>query len=88
MHSGTRRHFNTAVPRSTQPATSNGGCAIWPRASSPRRSSPSVGELELSDAICVSIAAQGCLPILELGLDYYRGWVGVIVYADEFIIRA
>lgn len=45
-----------------------------------------VGELELSDAICVSIAAQGCLPILELGLDYYRGWVGVIVYADEFII--
>jgi Mlc titration factor MtfA (ptsG expression regulator) len=44
------------------------------------------GGLELSDAICVSIAAQGCLPILELGLDYYRGWVGVIVYADEFII--
>ena len=44
------------------------------------------GELELSDAICVSIAAQGCLPILELGLDYYRGWIGVIVYADEFII--
>jgi Mlc titration factor MtfA (ptsG expression regulator) len=44
------------------------------------------GGLELSDAICVSIAAQGCLPILNLGLDYYRGWVGVIVYADEFII--
>ena len=44
------------------------------------------GGLALSDAICVSIAAQGCLPILNLGLDYYRGWVGVIVYADEFII--
>ena len=44
------------------------------------------GGLELSDAICVSIAAQGCLPILNLGLEYYRGWVGVIVYADEFII--
>ncbi|MEF8699990.1 MAG: M90 family metallopeptidase [Candidatus Accumulibacter sp. UW26] len=44
------------------------------------------GDFELTDAICVSIAAQGCLPILELGLDYYQGWVGVIVYADEFII--
>ncbi|HNC51342.1 MAG TPA: zinc-dependent peptidase [Accumulibacter sp.] len=44
------------------------------------------GGLTLSDEICVSIAAQGCLPILELGLDYYRGWVGVVVYADEFLI--
>lgn len=44
------------------------------------------GELTLSDEICVSIATQGCLPILELGLDYYRGWVGVVVYADEFLI--
>jgi Mlc titration factor MtfA (ptsG expression regulator) len=46
----------------------------------------SAGGLELSDAICVSIAAQGCLPILNLGLENYRGWVGIIVYADEFII--
>ncbi|WP_313952453.1 zinc-dependent peptidase, partial [Accumulibacter sp.] len=44
------------------------------------------GELQLSDEICVSIAAQGCLPILNLGLDYYRGWVGIVVYADEFVI--
>ena len=46
----------------------------------------SAGGLELSDAICVSIAAQGCLPILNLGLDYYRGWVGIVVYPDEFVI--
>ena len=44
------------------------------------------GDLELTDAMCVSIAAQGCLPILNLGLDYYRGWVGIIVYPDEFIV--
>lgn len=44
------------------------------------------GGLRLTDAMCASIAAQGCLPILNLGLDYYRGWVGVIVYPDEFII--
>ena len=46
----------------------------------------SAGGLELTDAMCVSIAAQGCLPILNLGLEHYRGWVGIIVYPDEFII--
>jgi Mlc titration factor MtfA (ptsG expression regulator) len=45
-----------------------------------------VAGLELNDAICVSIAVQGCLPILNLGLGHYGGWVGIIVYADEFII--
>lgn len=45
-----------------------------------------VGGLELSDEICVSIAAQGCLPILELGLAAYRDWVGIVVYPDEFVV--
>ena len=44
------------------------------------------GELELSDAMCASIAVQGCLPILNLGLECYRDWVGIVVYADEFIV--
>ncbi len=46
----------------------------------------SAGGLELTDAVCVSIATQGCLPILNLGLESYRDWVGIIVYPDEFII--
>jgi hypothetical protein len=46
----------------------------------------SAGGLELTDAMCVSIAVQGCLPILKLGLESYRNWVGIIVYPDEFII--
>ena len=46
----------------------------------------SAGGLELTDAMCVSIAAQGCLPILKLGIDWYRDWVGIVVYPDEFII--
>jgi len=46
----------------------------------------SAGGLELSDAICVSIAAQACLPILNLGLENYRDWVGIVVYPDEFVI--
>jgi Mlc titration factor MtfA (ptsG expression regulator) len=44
------------------------------------------GGLELTDEICVSIAAQGCLPILKLGLAAYREWVGIVVYPDEFVV--
>jgi Mlc titration factor MtfA (ptsG expression regulator) len=32
------------------------------------------------------IALQACLPILNLGLDYYAGWVEVIVYPGEFVV--
>ena len=44
------------------------------------------GGLELNDEICVAIAAQGCLPVLELGLAAYRDWVGIVVYPDEFVV--
>jgi MtfA peptidase len=44
------------------------------------------GGLELDDEICVAIAAQGCLPILNLGLAAYGDWVGIIVYPDEFVV--
>jgi Mlc titration factor MtfA (ptsG expression regulator) len=47
----------------------------------------SAHELELTDAMIVAIAAQACLPVLNLSLDLYRGWLGVIVYPGEFIIR-
>jgi Mlc titration factor MtfA (ptsG expression regulator) len=43
--------------------------------------------LELTDEIRLSIAAQACLPILNLGLDTYHGWVGVIVYPGEFRVQ-
>ena len=44
------------------------------------------GGLELTDAMCASIAVQGCLPILNLGLGCYRDWIGIVVYPDEFVI--
>lgn len=44
------------------------------------------GGLVLSDDICVSIAAQGCLPVLNLGLSAYADWVGIVVYPDEFSV--
>jgi len=43
--------------------------------------------LELTDAMRVSIAAQACTPILELGLDWYRGWRGIVVYPGDFRVR-
>jgi hypothetical protein len=43
--------------------------------------------LQLSDEARLSIAAQACLPILNLGLDVYAGWVGVIVYPGEFRVH-
>ena len=42
---------------------------------------------EITDAIRVSIAAQACLPILELGLDWYSGWSGIVVYPGDFRVR-
>jgi len=43
--------------------------------------------LTLTDEVRLSIALQACLPILNLGLDVYNSWVGVIVYPGEFRVR-
>ena len=43
--------------------------------------------LEVTDAMRVSIAAQACLPILELGLDWYAGFTGVVVYPGDFRVQ-
>ena len=39
---------------------------------------------ELTDEVRLSIAVQACLPVLKLGLAFYRGWVGIVVYPGEF----
>ncbi|MCX5540229.1 zinc-dependent peptidase [Paraburkholderia sp. CNPSo 3076] len=44
-------------------------------------------DLELTDPMTVAIAAQASLPVLNLSLDLYKGWVGVVVYPGEFVIR-
>jgi Mlc titration factor MtfA (ptsG expression regulator) len=43
-------------------------------------------DLELTAAIQVHIAIQACLPILNLGLDWYRGWTSIVVYPNEFLV--
>jgi MtfA peptidase len=45
------------------------------------------GGLELTDEMLLGIAIQACMPILNFGLDYYNGWVEIIVYPDELVPR-
>jgi Mlc titration factor MtfA (ptsG expression regulator) len=42
-------------------------------------------EIGLDDEKRLTIALQACLPILNLGLEWYRGWYAVILYPDEFV---
>lgn len=41
--------------------------------------------LYISEEMRVQIAAQACLLILNLDLDYYDGWHEIIVYPDAFV---
>jgi len=41
----------------------------------------------LDDALRLSVAVQACLPILELGLDWYEGWTGIVIYPGDFRVR-
>jgi hypothetical protein len=43
--------------------------------------------IEVSDEMRVAIGAQACLPILELGLEWYAGWHGIVVYPGDFRVR-
>ena len=40
----------------------------------------------ITDHLLLSIALQACLPVLNIGLDAYADWVGIIVYPGDFVI--
>ena len=42
-------------------------------------------ELTVTHEMAVSIAAQAVLPILNLGLDLYDGFVGIVVHHDQVV---
>ncbi|APR05486.1 zinc-dependent peptidase [Thauera chlorobenzoica] len=42
--------------------------------------------LHLNDDILLSIALQACLLVLDIGLEAYAGWVGIVVYPGDFVI--
>lgn len=50
-----------------------------------RKSIEGAAGLSLTSAMRLTIALQACLPILNLGLDWYAGWTSVIVYPTGFI---
>jgi Mlc titration factor MtfA (ptsG expression regulator) len=43
--------------------------------------------LVVDDAMAVAIAAQACLPILNLGLSWFDGFVGIVVHADAVVAQ-
>ena len=46
-----------------------------------------VQEFQLTDAMCLIIAAQACLPALELGLGCLAGWTDIVVYPGPFRVN-
>jgi MtfA peptidase len=42
-------------------------------------------DLVVDDYMRVVVAAQACLPILNLGIDYYRGWYSIVLYPGGFV---
>ena len=43
--------------------------------------------LAVDDEMAVAIAAQACVPVLELGLDWYDGFIGIVVHADAVVAQ-
>jgi MtfA peptidase len=41
-------------------------------------------DLVLTEAMRVRIAIQACVPVLNLGLDWYRGWQTLVIYPGRF----
>lgn len=49
-----------------------------------RKTINGVQGLTVSTEMAVTIAALACLPILKLGIEYYEGWVEIVLYPDAF----
>ena len=45
------------------------------------------GGMSVREDVRIAIAVQACMLILNLDLDYYRGWIEIIVYPDEFVAK-
>ena len=45
------------------------------------------GGLDMHPRLAAALAMQACLPVLNLGLDWYRGWRTVLVYPADFVAQ-
>lgn len=50
-----------------------------------RKEFTGAGGLEVTDEMAVAIAAQACLPVLELGLQWYDTFVTIVLHPDEVV---
>lgn len=42
--------------------------------------------LEITEKMRITVAAQACLPILYLGFDLLSGWIDIVIYPDAFYV--
>ena len=52
-----------------------------------RKEFSAAGGLRMTNDVVVAIAAQACLPVLQLGLARYDGFVGIVVHPHPVSVR-
>jgi MtfA peptidase len=52
-----------------------------------RKEFTALGGQRLTNDVVVAIAAQACLPVLQLGLARYDRFVGIVVHPDQVVAR-
>ncbi|ODU06552.1 MAG: hypothetical protein ABS84_17535 [Rubrivivax sp. SCN 71-131] len=52
-----------------------------------RKEFTAVPPLRLTNDVVVAVAAQACLPVLQLGLSRYDGFVGIVLQPDQVVAR-
>jgi Mlc titration factor MtfA (ptsG expression regulator) len=50
-----------------------------------RKEFSGAGGLEVTDPIALAVAVQACLPVLELGIDQYDAFVGIVLHPDAVV---
>ncbi|WP_133011551.1 zinc-dependent peptidase [Marinomonas flavescens] len=43
------------------------------------------GDAEITDEMCLRLATMACVPILNLGLNWYDHWSTIILYKGDFV---
>lgn len=52
-----------------------------------RKEFSGAGGLVVTDEIALVVALQACLPVLELGLDQYDAFVGIVLHPDAVVVQ-
>lgn len=50
-----------------------------------RKEFSGAGGLVVTDTIALAVAVQACLPVLELGIELYDGFVGIVLHPDAVV---